>query len=159
MAVTKVLTQYESERNKPIPNFIHGVIQTQICFLLKSKYGKRYLFPGELSLATNPGSTPDICIYPRKKLNILTTEAKESKAPITTIEIQSPSQSIDELVIKAYNLYFPMGVQSAWIVIPALKSIQVILPKDPDILFSKGRLKDPITRIEIDLEKVFEDLE
>ena len=159
MAVSTALSQYEIERNKPMPNFIHGVLQSKINSLLSTQYNEKYLFPNELSLATTPGSTPDICVYPKKKLSLISVAAKETEAPITTIEIQSPSQSIDELIIKTHNLYFPMGVQSAWIVIPAIKAIQVIAPNKPNLLFTAGLLKDPITGIEIEIEKVFEDIE
>ena len=88
-------------------------------------------------------------------------KAKEEEAPITTIEIQSSSQSIDELQQKAWNQYFPMGVQSCWIVIPALKGIQVLLAKgkDKEFYFNSGILKDPATGIKLEIEKVFEDFE
>ena len=158
MAVATNLSPYEIERNKPMPNFVHGVLQSKISRLLGNQYENKFLFPNELSLNTTPGSTPDICIYPKRKLTVIGIDAKEGEAPITTIEIQSPSQSIDELMLKAQNLYFPMGVQSAWIVIPALKAIQVIFPKKEHLLFTTGDLKDPTTKITLNIEKVFEDL-
>jgi hypothetical protein len=49
---------YTTERNKPIPNIIHGAIQSQITYLLKSSYAEQFIFIGELSLDTKPGSTP-----------------------------------------------------------------------------------------------------
>ena len=150
---------YEIERNKPMPNLAHGVIQTKISHLLMSFYEGDYLFPNEVSLATTPKSTPDICIYPKKKISMINISAKEKDPPITTIEIQSPSQSIEELNDTAWNLYFPMGVKSAWVVVPSLKTIQIFLPSKQKLMFSKGKLKDPVTNIEIDVEKVFEDLE
>ncbi len=158
MTIEVVKSQYEIERNKPMPNIIHGAIQTQLGFLFKQSYQSQYLFLSEVSLATTPSSTPDICIYPKKKLSLKTVKAKEEEAPLITIEIQSPSQSIDELQKKAWDLYFPMGVQSAWIVIPALKAIKILLPDDREFFFNAGILKDPVTNIEIDIEKVFEDL-
>ncbi len=158
MAVATNLSLYEIERNKPMPNFVHGVLQSKISRLLGNQYEDKFLFPNELSLATTPSSTPDICIYPKRKLSVINLEAKEAEAPITTIEIQSPSQSIDELINKTHNLYFPMGVKSAWIVIPALKAIQVIFPKKEHLLFTTGELKDPTTKIVLNIDKVFEDL-
>ena len=113
MTVATNLSQYEIERNKPMPNRIHGQIQGDLVFLLNLHYREKYNFSSEVSLATTPGSTPDICIFPKKKLSLKTIKAKEEEAPITTIEIQSPSQSIEELQHKACNLYFPMGVKSA----------------------------------------------
>lgn len=151
------MSSYEIERNKPLPNRIHGVLQGDLVFLLNLQYRKKYQFSSEVSLATSPSSTPDICIFPKKKLDIMEVEAKETEAPITTIEIQSPSQSPDELVKKIHQLYFPMGVKSAWLVLPALKAIQIITP-DEQVLFSKGKLKDPATNIELDIKEIFENL-
>lgn len=151
-------TAYEAERNKPMPNMIHGTIQTAISTQLKINYGDKYLFPNELSLDSNPPSTPDICIYPKKKLDIKNTAAKETEVPITTVEILSPSQSINELMHKAWDIYFPLGVQSAWIVIPEFKAIQVVLPNDERHYFDAGMLSDPATGIQLSIGQVFEDL-
>ena len=150
---------YVTERNKPMPNKIHGTLQAQIIFLLKSSYGEKYNPAGEVTLATEPkSSTPDICVYPKERLDVKTVTAKEKEAPITTIEIQSPSQSIDELQKKAWELYFPFGVKTAWIVIPALKAVQILTNDDRQFFFNSGNLADPETGIELSIEKIFEDL-
>ena len=157
-APPRLLSDYEIERNKPMPNRIHGTVQAQINFLLKTAYGDKFQFPNELSLASTPPSTPDICIYPKKKLNIRVVEAKEWEVPLTTIEIIAPSQSLNELMHKAWDIYFPLGVLSAWIVIPEFKAIQVVLANDEKHYFDSGVLTDPATGIQLDVEKVFEDL-
>lgn len=71
----------------------------------------------------------------------------------------SPSQSIEELQAKAWELYFPMGVKLAWIVIPALQGIQILCPDDTELYFNEGKKKDPITNIELDMATIFEDIE
>ena len=157
MTTKKVTSSYEIERNKPLPNRIHGVLQGDLVFFLNLAYRKKYNISSEVSLATTPSSTPDICIFPKKKLDIMEVTARETEAPITIIEIQSPSQSPDELVKKIHQLYFPMGVKSAWLVLPALKAIQIITPKE-QLLFSTGKLKDPVTNIELDIQEIFENL-
>lgn len=151
-------SQYEIERNKPMPNYAHSLLQAQIIFLLKTYYGDQFNFPSELSLDTSPGSTPDICIYPREKVNLKKLAAKKSEPPLTTIEIVPPSQSNNEIMKKAWDLYFPMGVKSAWVVIPEFKGILVVLPNDEKHYFDKGLLKDPTNNIELSIEKIFEDL-
>lgn len=152
------LSDYEIERNKPMPNRIHGTLQSKINFLLLLAYSDQFSFPNELSLDTTPSSTPDICIYPKKELDIKVAMAKEKEAPLTTIEIISPSRSLNELMHKAWDIYFPMGVKSAWIVLPEFKAIQVVLPNDEKHYFDSGTLTDPATGIQISIEKVFEDL-
>ena len=159
---TSILSKYELERNKLLPNLEHALIQGNLIFLLNLHYRDRFMFPSELSLDTTPGSTPgstpDISIYPLKKIDRRKIEARAKEAPLTTIEIQSPSQSIDELQKIAWELYFPMGVQSAWIVIPALKALQIIFPDDSELFFKTGVVKDPTIQIEIELEEVFRGL-
>ena len=152
------LSDYEIERRKPMPNRIHGTIQSKINRLLGNGYDSRYQFPNELSLATTPPTTPDICIYPKKKLDVRAVEAKETEMPITTIEILSPTQTIDELQDKAWDIYFPAGVRSAWIVVPELKVIQLLLSEGEPRVFHKNTLSDPATGIEISVDAVFEDL-
>lgn len=158
MEATATLSAYEIERNKPVPNRIHGTIQAAITVQLANKYGSKFQFPNELSLDSKPPRTPDICIFPKKKLDIRTVEAKEKEVPLTTIEILSPSQKLSDLTEKIWEIYFPMGVKSAWVVIPELKVIQIILPDNERVLEGKGTLTDPATGIQIEVEKVFEDL-
>ena len=113
-----------------------------------------------MSLATQPkSSTPDICIYPKRKINILEVEAKKKEAPLTTIEILSPSQSPQQLMKKAFEQYFPMGVQSAWIIVPELKAIQVLTPNQPNKVYTTGILKDQTNGVELEVEQIFQDLE
>lgn len=152
------LSDYEIERGKPMPNRIHGTIQLKLGALFYTQYAAQFQFVSELSLATTPPSTPDLCVYPKKKLRLREVEAKETEMPLTTIEILSPSQTLEQLQEKAWNIYFPMGVKSAWIVVPELKAIQLLLPNDEQHLFYKEILTDPATGIQIPVEKVFEDL-
>ena len=57
---------------------------------------------------------------------------------------------------KAWDLYFPMGVKSVWIVVPEFRDIHVIMPNDETLYFGSGKLTDPATGVEIEGEKVFE---
>jgi len=155
---TAYATDYEIERNKPMPNIIHGFLQNLLGVLLSQLYSNQFMFIQELSLDSTPPSTPDICIYPKRKLDVRTVAAREKEAPLTTIEILSPSQSVNELMHKAWDIYFPLGVKSAWIVVPELKGIHIVLPDDTNFFFNTGMLSDPATGIEIPVEKIFEDL-
>ncbi len=91
-----------------------------------------------------------------KDLSLRNTQAKESEPPLTAIEILSPSQSLNELMHKAWDLYFPMGVKSVWIVVPEFRAIHVMMPNDEALYFGSGKLTDPATGVEIEVEKVFE---
>jgi Uma2 family endonuclease len=146
---------YETERNKPMPNRIHGTIQTRIVVLL-DQYSDRYQFSSEVTLDTTPASTPDILVFPKKQLNWKTVEAREKEMPITTIEILSPSQHLEDLAEKARDTYFPAGVQSAWIVVPPLKTVTILTPDGGQLVFGQGTLTDPVTGIQLSIEKVFD---
>ena len=155
---TFTANEYECARNKPMPNLVHGVVQSQISYILNTKFGDQLSFPNEVDLETMPQSTPDISVFPKKKLNIRTVLAREKDAPITTIELINHGQTVSELVQKAENLYFPFGVKSAWIVIPEFKAIQIVLPNDEKHYFDAGILTDPATGIQISIEQVFDNL-
>lgn len=153
-------SDYETERNKPTPNRIHVRIQQNIGFQLKLHYEDKFSIESEVTLNTQPKpSTPDICIYPKSRLRLIEIQAKSSEMPITTIEIQSPSQSPESLIAKIWETYFPAGVRSAWIVIPAMKAVRIILPDEQNFLYISGEIYDPATDIRISLEKVFEDMD
>lgn len=150
------LSDYELERGKPMPNLTHGAIQANLIFELKLNYGSGYRIASEVALATVPdGTTPDIVVYPKKELNFINELARQSEAPLLTIEIQSPSQSNDEMIDKA-GVYFAFGVRSSWVVFPALQGVAVYsAPGVYQFYHGDDTLKDPNLNIEINLEKVF----
>jgi Uma2 family endonuclease len=111
-AVVGHLSQYEIERGKPMPDTIHAAIQSNLLFERKLRYRDAYRSLSELSLATLPeGTTPDVAVYPAFALDYEHRTAKRTDPPLLCIEIQSPSQSAEEMVNKT-NLYFGFGVRS-----------------------------------------------
>jgi len=148
---------YVTERNKPLPNLLHGILESNLVFQLRLKYDNQFDFFTELSLKLEPGATPDVCIYPKRAtFNRSDIPAKEPEMPLTTIEIISPSQSLKKMVQKVREQYFPAGVKSAWIVVPAFKAVHVMLPGDQNSYFDKGELTDPATGIQLSVDKIFE---
>ncbi len=119
------ISDYEKERGKPMPTYIHGAIQSNLIFELRLKYQEKLRVLSEVSLATQPnGSTPDLILYPRQKLDYKNDPAKREDAPLLAVEIQSASQSTKEMVEKL-EPYFFFGVKSCWIVVPSLQAILV----------------------------------
>jgi len=150
------LTSYEIERNKPLPNLTHGSIQANLSVELMIGLDKIYRIACEVDLATEPHySTPDIVVYPWRKLNFINESARQAEPPLLTIEIQSPSQSNEEMVEKAIQ-YFAFGVKSCWIVFPAMKGVAVYSSPEQYAFFQQeDMLKDSVMNIEIDLVKIF----
>ena len=151
---------YETERNKPMPNILHGIIQGNLAFEIKLHYQGQFTIASEVTLDTKPkASTPDLCLFEKRERNLKDVQAKSSEIPLTTIEIQSPSQAPEFLVKKALESYFPAGVKSAWIIIPSMKAVRIILPDDQNFLFISGEVHDPSNGVKVAVEKIFEGVE
>lgn len=150
-----LLSDYELERGKPMPNLTHGAIQANLIIQIAFATNSQYRIASEVALATLPdGTTPDIVVYPQRALNFVNETAKQTAPPLLTVEIQSPSQSNDFMIDKA-SQYFAFGVQSCWIVFPALKGVAVYSDPEQYAFFHDAQLIDAKLQIEIDLKKVF----
>ncbi len=156
-AVVSQLSPYELERGKPMPDTIHAAIQSNLLFELKLRYRDAFRSLSELSLATLPeGTTPDVAVYPAFPLDYENRTAKRTDPPLLCIEIQSPSQAIEEMVDKT-NVYFGFGVRSCWIVVPAVKGVFVYdRPGHYQFFHGDDALQDPNLNIALPLSAVFE---
>jgi Uma2 family endonuclease len=133
----------------------HSRLKYRISILL-SAYDTRYDVMPELELELISGrSKPDISIFQNLVFNWEEDVIRYTEAPITAIEILSPTQAYDALTGKIRKIYFPSGVQSAWIVLPSVKTIQLFLPGQPVQYFTDGVFADPVTGVELDLKKLF----
>jgi len=150
-------TTYETDRNKPMPSLNHSLIQANLIIQLGLLYKNNYRVASELSLdLADWPSVPDICIFPRMPLDLQNDVTAVTQAPLCTIEIISPSQSLTELVTKARD-YFRHGVKSCWIVLLPLGNIYVFRsPDEYDIFRANETLHDSALDISIPLSEVFE---
>ncbi len=151
------LSEYEVERNKPMPSFNHSIVQLNLGAELRNRYKSKYRIASELSLDLSEWpSVPDICIYPKTPLDLRNDVIAMTQPPLCVIEIISPSQSLNELIVKA-NDYFRHGVRSCWIVLLPLGNIYVFTsPDDYEIYRATETLHDPSLEISIPLNEVFE---
>ncbi|GAA4410546.1 hypothetical protein GCM10023187_35270 [Nibrella viscosa] len=154
--IDQALSAYELERSKPMPNLTHGSIQANLVFELKTAYRNQFRIASEVTLATQPdGSTPDVVAYPLIPLGFGDEPARRTDAPLLCIEIQSPSQSLEQMVEKT-TIYFSFGVRSCWIVVPAVKGVFVYdQPGHYQFFHEPGMLHDAILDIKLDLPAVF----
>lgn len=151
------LTQYEIERNKPMPSLNHSLVQGNLVFELKTLLRKQYTVLSEIDLimSEKPNAVPDIAIYPKLQIDFLEDKTAMSQLPLTTIEILSPSQTEGELVAKAQR-YFAAGVKSCWIVLPLFKAIVVFSSADKSKIFTEEMtLVDSVTGIELPTAEAF----
>ena len=159
MEAVLTLSEYEIERNKPLPSKNHSFIQLNLGSELRAKYKNKYRFASELSLELNYwGSVPDISIFPKMPLDTHHDQIKVTDVPLGVIEILSPTQSTTELTTKAEE-YFKHGVKSVWIIIPNLEIIAVYFSAFEYDLFRLKKDKtviDNVLDIEISLDEIFE---
>ena len=155
--IEREMTPYELERGKPVPDTNHSLVQSNLIFELRLRYNKQYRFLSELALDTRPtGSTPDLAIYPMFEADFQTPPpARRSDPPLCCIEIQSPSQSPEEMLSKA-QAYFAFGVKSCWIVQPAMQGVFVYdRPGHYEFFHGDDTLRDPNLGLEVSLAAVF----
>ncbi len=152
---TFIVSDYETERNKPMPSFNHGSIQANLIALLFVYKNYRLISELSLDLADWP-SVPDISIYPKRPLDFKNDLIKVKEAPLCVVEIISPTQSLTELTDKARE-YFAHGVKSCWLVLLPLTTICVFSSPDDCMYFRADQtLVDKVLGIELPLKEVFE---
>jgi Uma2 family endonuclease len=135
---------------------IHSFLQNRIGRLLDAQYEDQFSVFTELDLSFATGKTrPDLCIFPKTTFDWTTDEIVVTEVPLTTIEILSPMQSITELLDRVYARHFPAGVQSVWLVTPALQVVTIFRPDRSKTNFTTGPILDPATGIQIVLEEIF----
>lgn len=123
--------------------------------LLLSAYEALDILP-ELEFELSAGRLkPDVAILPRLTYDWEADVIRYPNPPITAIEVLSPTQSVDGLVTKIRNFYFPSGVQSAWLILPVLRTIYLFLPGQPVKVLAEGTLHDPAAQVDIALADIF----
>lgn len=155
--IEREMTPYELERGKPMPDTIHALVQSNLNFELRLGFGKQFRILSELSLATTPtGTTPDLAIYPTFSPDYEHRQPRRADPPLCCIEIQSPSQSPEEMVEKTV-VYFRFGVRSCWVVQPAMRCV-FVYDRPGHYLFFHGDdiLRDEQLGVELPLAAVFE---
>lgn len=140
-----VFDTYYQERGKPMPSINHSIIQTRLGALFLRD--ERYTVASELALNLNGWkSTPDIAIYPYRKIDWLHDETLSTEPPLLTVEIVSPSQSVMDIVETAEQ-YLANGVRSCWIVQPTLRLVSVMTFQAQPITYTSGLITAPGTGI------------
>jgi Uma2 family endonuclease len=150
------VVDYVTERGKPVPSLNHGTIQANLIGELLH-FKKTYRVISELSLDLSDwSSVPDISIYPRSPLDLQNDVVGMTEPPLCIIEIISPSQTLNELTVKARQ-YFAHGVKSCWLVLLPFGNIYVYSAPDKyEIFRDQDMLHDTILDLKIPLKEVFE---
>lgn len=152
-AIQEEISEYEKERGKPMPSLNHGLLEVRLGVALSK--ASNFTVGIEITLALKPKATPDISIFPKRKIDWQRDETPVTEMPLTVIEILSPSQGIDKFAEKLAP-YFAAGIKSVWLVQSFLKTIAVFLPDGKSQVYVSGNLHDEATGITLNLDEVFE---
>lgn len=139
-----------------MPDTIHAIVQDNFGYELNLRYRQEYRFLPELALATAPdGTTPDLAVYPRFAPDYESRTARRADPPLCCVEIQPPSQSMEEMLSKGKTC-FRFGVRSCWVVQPAVRGIFVFDGLDHYRVFhGDDTLRDEAPGAELFLAAVF----
>lgn len=156
MQTADAISDYERERGKPLPSLNHSITQKRLIVALV-RYEPEYTVASELSLELEglPSNvTPDLCVYPKLDIDYTHDEIRMTEPPLVAVEIASPTQATQEIVDKIQQM-LAAGVQSCWLVQPAMQSITVYTEGAAPKTASEGMLEDPATGIEVVVDEVF----
>ena len=156
MDTAAVKSEYELERDKPMPSKNHAIVQTNLVILLGTKYQGKYRALSEVSIVVSTKEkVPDLAIYSSMEFTPGEDETRLETAPLGVIEILPPSQSLTELITKS-AAYFEGGVLSYWLLLPDLRSIYVFsAPGEYESFNKEDKLEDPRLEIELELKDIF----
>jgi Uma2 family endonuclease len=156
MEMLTEISAYELERGKPMPSKLHSLTQKNLIVKPDVNYGKLYETFPELRLSLEDwDSVPDICLYKKKENDFSEDETEVTETPLCAVEILSPTQSLNDLIVKA-GKYFEKGVLSCWLAIPVLKNIYVFESREVYEMYRFNEiLIDKKLNISIPLAEVF----
>ena len=155
MNTTEPISDYELERGKPMPSFNHSVLQLRLGKLLANSYEKEFVFASELSISlADKLFVPDLCIYPKRKIDWQNDEIRVSEPPLTIIEISSPKQDFEDFEHKL-KAYFNAGVKSFWLIIPFTETLTIFYPNEKPVSFTTGEAFDKTTGIKLNVDELF----
>ena len=118
------------------------------------RYSDQYDILPELDLSTGK-CKPDVCVYLKLPEDWDNDIVYYSQPPLIAIEVQSPKQATTDITAKMNAIYFPAGVGSVWLVVPALRLVQIRTVVGISQTYTSGVIKDPVTPIEIQFNSIF----
>lgn len=143
----------------------HSAAQANLAFLLK-RLGTYSVFTDlslsinkidltQFDISTREEIKPDVCVYPKRKFNPINDILKMEEMPLLAIEIVSPKQGLYEILEK-FKLYFALGVQSCWLVIPSTQTVTVYAGPNHFQTIVSGDVVDTVVNIRLPLSEIFE---
>lgn len=108
----------------------------------------------EFDLKSKEEIKPDIALYPKRGLSRPKDILRMKEMPIVVVEVLSPRQGTYEILEK-FRLYFTLGVQSCWLIDPALSTVSVYSAADLWRTFVQGEVVDEKVGIYLSVSEIF----
>ncbi len=135
-------------------SYNHSGVQARLAGLLIG-LGKYSVFT-ELSLEIDKTEyKPDISVYSKRGLSKPRDILKMTDMPLLAIEILSSRQAMDELIDK-FEVYFNAGIQSCWLVEPAIEAITVYASLLDYQTYGTGEFNDKTLDIRLPIATIFD---
>jgi Uma2 family endonuclease len=155
---SEMIERYEIEdfnQSKDMPSRFHARVQSNLAhafYQFKSKYDCYT----ELSIVLQGKEmVVDVCLYPAAPLDLQSEdEVYVTTPPVVAVEILSPKQYLTDLTKKCKD-FFAAGVQSYWLVVPALASVYVYESTTQFAVFTSGTIKDGVANLQMEMSEVF----
>lgn len=138
------------------PSYYHSYLCANVISALKHE-GTYSIFT-ELTLAIDGKDyIPDVSVYPKRTVILGKRDiGRMSDMPLTAIEIVSPSQTMDDALMK-FEVYFRAGIKSCWLVSPVTMTVNVYTEMERLQIFHAGELVDPVLNIRLPMTAIFEE--
>jgi Uma2 family endonuclease len=158
------LVDEEVEESIDMGSFNHGYIQIRLGVLFEQL--GNYTAVSELTLdvggidlsqydvRSKEEIKPDLSIYPKRGLSRPQDILRMQEMPLLAIEIVSPKQGVYDLIEK-FKVYFDLGVQSCWLVEPAINAVTVYSSIHEWETYTRGEVVDQKLGIRLPVQDIF----
>lgn len=100
--------------------------------------------------------TPDVCLYPKRNVNLSLAEPLEiTIMPTLAIEVLSHTETLQE-ILDRFTAYFGAIIKSCWLVVPVAGAVIVYSSPEKAQLFRTGDIIDEQLNIELPLDAIFD---
>jgi Uma2 family endonuclease len=134
---------------KPVPDFLHGMLQAWLTYLLLTRYRHEYFAASEVHSRVSPRQVriPDIAVQRR---GVGVDEIYPETPYILTIEILSPEDKLGAALAKC-EVYHEWGVPYCWVLDPEKRHAWVYNkgdePKRVEDVLEAGDIRFTVTEV------------
>lgn len=149
----------EDEENFVIdmPSYNHSIVQSNLAAAFRVKYRNEYrALTQPTILLEDWESEPDVAIFPKRPVIWHKDEVKIKEIPLIVIEIISPRQAQQDIMMKLEK-YFNAGVESCWLINPLTAMVSVYNQDWKRTVYAdmNAEIQDAVSDISIDFEEIF----